>query len=182
MDVYHEIDASLLQSVLSHGLKRTSRRAKGDDEFIIKTDTLLDSTIPKYLKFRKISRNNTIYGYVGTDRVIVDIKDGSEVGLEEKIRDSDHILLQLAVDPNYCYVADLDLYDRIKDTVKKGGAENEITALASSYWQKVIPFSSFSIGEINRPEVMITYNIPPAHIHPVTKIDSRTSDSNSHTT
>ncbi|HEX8389885.1 MAG TPA: hypothetical protein VF597_00500 [Candidatus Saccharimonadales bacterium] len=85
MTAYHEIASDKAEDVLKHGLKRTSRGDKGDDQSIIKTDEFLDAHCPAELKDRGVSRDDNVYAYVCVDDAIVDITDGSIVPLKDFI-------------------------------------------------------------------------------------------------
>ncbi len=77
MIVYHEIDSDSLDSVRAEDIKRTSRDIKGNNKKIIKTDQFLDAHRPAHLRTIGLSRNNNIYGYIGTSNKITDIRDGA---------------------------------------------------------------------------------------------------------
>ena len=159
--IYHQLTNSSLQSVLSKGLRKTSRGAKGDNDLIIKTDAFLDKYIPEELKKAGVSRNNNIYGYIGTDQALIDIKDGASRPLSEKIQEAGTALLHLSVTPSRCYISDIDLYDEIKAAIKNNRSEEKVMPLVFLYWKRLIPLPSFSLKRISRPEAMITYDIPP---------------------
>ena len=161
MRVYHEVSSNSFASVQSQGLKRTNRGAKGQDKLIIQTDEFLDSHRPKNLIKNDLRRCNNLYGYLGTKEVIVDIRDGKIKPI--KNWRSDHTLLQLTIDPTRCWIADLDRYDAIKNGVSEG-VNSALVHLALDYWENTTRLDLYQWKSIQRPEVMITYNLPPTLI------------------
>ncbi len=159
MFVYHEADPSSAESILETGLKRTSRGAKGDDSAIARTDQLLDEHMPSELKDNNVSRDDNLYAYIADGDKIVDITDGQLVELSDFISRSKQAIFRLTVTPERCYVSDLDLYDRIKEAVENKTADDQVRNLVHNYWQALIQLDAFAIGEIKRPEVMVTYDI-----------------------
>lgn len=167
MIVYHEVNSNALGAVLNNGLTRTSRGSKGDDSSIVATDQYLDERCPVRLKEQGISRNNNVYAYVSTGGSIVDITSGGLTPLQEFISRSNQSVLELSVDTSRCYVSDLDTYDAIMTALENHEDQYIIDQLASSYWNKIIVLKDFSLGSIRRPEIMITYDVPPGMIRPI---------------
>ena len=109
-----------------------------------------------------MQRASCIYGYVGDDKTIIDIKTGGPSPIDEFVQKNSTTLLRLNVDETHCYVSDLDLYDKVKIIIEKG--DTPAALLAVSYWDKVIRLSNFTPGTIERPEIMIPFSIPADHI------------------
>jgi len=160
MILYHEIDGDASRDILRDGLKRTNRGAKGDDPAIIKTDKYLDALRPSPLKTAGLSRSNNIYAFIGDDDTIIDIKSGTIVALREYMSGRNSVLLQLTVHPKYCYVSDLEKYDRVK-SVLASGDEVRARQYARDYWNSIVDFAIFEPSTITRPEVMIVRDLPP---------------------
>lgn len=162
---YHEVDPTQLNSILAHGLMRSSTGSKTNDIAIVKTDQLLDRYRPDNLRSAGVSRENNLYGYYAVDNKIADIITGQLVELSDFMAKSEQAVLRLTVDPEYCYVSDLDMYDNVKLMVEADD-ENEETLrdLALRYWNSLVPFTDFEKPMISRPEVMITYDINPHDI------------------
>lgn len=159
MRAYHEVTPGELGSVLSNGLKRTSRGAKGDDKLIIQTDAFLDKHRPHSLKEKGVSRNTNLYAYIGDGATIVDITDGREVALDRFIATGTQAVLELKLDLTRCYVSDLDTYDALKKAIGQHQGTDRLETLAASYWRKLQPLATFKIGDIRRPEIMVTYDV-----------------------
>ena len=164
MVIYHEINSETIDSIFKNGLKRTSRGDKGSDGFIVKTDYFLDAHIPQRLRSAGISRDNNIYGYLGSDDSIIDIKDGSLTPVSKKKSDQTVIILKLDVDPARCWVSDLDLYDELKNLFKNNAPKEFLLTQAEKYWQRLVPLHQYTPESIRRPEIMITYDIEPLNI------------------
>jgi hypothetical protein len=159
---YHEVDPAQLDSILQNGLMRSSTGAKTNESAIVKTDQLLDHYRPEALRSAGVSRQNNIYAYFATNNKVADIISGQLVELSDFIAKSEQAVLRLAIDPKYCYVSDLDMYDNIKLIVEADNKNTEaLRDLAARYWDSLIPFSDFEKSMIRRPEIMITYDIRP---------------------
>lgn len=161
MHVYHEAKPEALAVILKEGLRRTSRGEKGNDHTIIMTDKLLDERRPARLSGAGVSRDDNLYGYIAGKDSIIDITDGKPVPVQAFIKGSKQAVLRLEVEPKRCYISDLDAYDAVADAIENGRNNAELADLAQRYWDKVILLASFSGGRIRRPEVMITYDVPP---------------------
>jgi hypothetical protein len=162
--VYHEIDPAQLDSILADGLLRSSTGSKTNDIAIIKTDQLLDRYRPDNLRNAGVSRENNLYGYFTVDNKIADIITGQLVAVSDFVAKSDQAVLRLTIDPSYCYVSDLDLYDNIRIIIEANDHDPTLPDLARSYWDNLLPFIGFEKSIINRPEIMITYDIKPPDI------------------
>lgn len=154
--------------MLKEGLKRTSRGEKGDDSLIIRVDALLDSCRPDELRQAGVSRDDNVYGYVADGDCLIDITDGRAVKLSNFINRSDQAVLRLHIEPERCYVSDLDAYDKVADAFGQGAGKELLRQLARRYWTSVRGLQYFGAGDIRRPEVMITYDIPPDAIEQLT--------------
>jgi hypothetical protein len=163
MIAYHKISSDKLEDALTRGLDCTSRGAKGADESIKQADAFLDDHRPAKLVEANVSRNNNLYAYVASDEGVVDIQNGKVVSLQTFIEHDDQISLRITVDPQKCYVSDLDQYDRVKRALQNNEAI-DLSGLAKQYWASLIPLRTFTMGAIERPEIMITYSIPPQDI------------------
>ena len=166
MIIYHEVTPESLSSVLSDGLKRTSRGAKTDDKAIVKTDKLLDAHCPEHLRAAGLSRQENIYGYLGTESSVSDIKDGSATSISKKRDQNDQVLLRLIVDTQRCWVSDLDKYDAMKTALMNKSPQQTLLELCDNYWNSLQPLDTYN-ADMQRPEVMITYNLPPSNIERV---------------
>lgn len=165
MPLYHEVAKDSVEKILTDGLKRTSRGDKGDQTDIIQTDAYLDDHRPGALRDQGISRDDNLYAFVGTDTSLVDITNGATVSLQDYPQE-DSVLLRLAVDEAACYVSDLDRYDAVKAAIANHETAT-LAELADAYWASLTPLRSFKIGDILRPEVMITTDIPSHYITPI---------------
>ena len=165
MPLYHELSPEALRNALADGLKRTSRGDKGQDEAIKKTDTYLDRRRPDALRKHGVSRDDNIYAYLGTDRTMIDIRDGRTIPLAEH-PDPDSRLVMLSVDPSDCFVSDLDRYDTLRQAITDKKPV-DLKALAADYWQHVIPLPDYQPGSVRRPEIMVTRDLPPASLTPI---------------
>lgn len=164
MIVYHEVDWDNLEAVLMEGLMGTSRGSKGADVAIIETDQLLDEHCPDRLKEFGLNRDNNAYAYFSEDGAIADIVSGALVPKQIFITRSKQAVLELNVDPRRCFVSDLDAYDTLKSAMQDHEDQYIIDQLANSYWKKILTLKDFNRGAIRRPEIMITYDIPPDSI------------------
>ncbi len=164
MKVYHVVNPDHLQSILDNGIKRTSRGDKGDDQLIAQTDVFLDDRCPVALVRQGVSRSNNLYAYFSFEDKIVDITDGAVTSINEFISGTSQKIIELVVDPRRCYVSDLDTYDSLKRAIEGSSDSGKLDELAASYWRKLTPLESFSLGMIDRPEIMITYDIEPSSV------------------
>jgi hypothetical protein len=159
--LYHEISKDNLNAALSNGLKRSPRGAKGSDQTIIRTDHLLDSLRPQRLIAAGVSRDNNLYCYLAVKHQVVDITTGQLKEPKEISADPQQLLLKLQADGQKCFVSNLDIYDQVKAAVKSQ-QRAEAHKLAQLYWEKLSPLSSYRHENgFRRPEVMVTYDIPP---------------------
>lgn len=162
MTLYHEATNDSVKEILAHGLKRTSRGEKGDASDIIKTDQYLDERRPGTLRQKGLSRDDNIYAFIGTESSLIDITNGATISLKEYPR-QDSALLRLSIDESACYISDLDRYDAIKAAISNHETAT-LEELATAYWASVTPLHQFSLGDVSRPEVMITQDIEPRHL------------------
>lgn len=162
MILYHEVTAEALERTLADGLKAESRGEKGDDPDIIETDTYLDEHRPAPLSRQGISRSDSLYAFVGTENSLVDITNGATVALQDYPLQDSH-LLRLSIGSDSCYVSDLDRYDAVRKAIANHETAT-LTELADEYWTHLVPLSDFAIGDIARPEVMVTHDIDPTDI------------------
>ena len=164
MKAFHETDPSSVNTILKDGLQCTSRGDKGDDKAIIKTDKLLDDCRPEHLRQAGVSRDNNLYAFVASGDNIIDITKGDMLPLDRFVSQSRQTVLKLQLNPKHCYVSDLDRYDRLKDSVEQGADPEQLNHQADQYWQALAPLTTFHSGDIRRPEIMVTYDIPPHDI------------------
>lgn len=164
MKVYHETTLNTVGSMLANGIKKSETGSKSDEKAIIKTDALLDEYRPHHLKEAGVSRQDNIYCYLRTGDSIVEIINGDHVALRDFVTHSDQAVLEIEVDPNRCYVSDLDTYDALKNTINSGKDKKRINELATSYWHKVVKLSDFKANQLRRPEIMVTYDIEPSSL------------------
>lgn len=161
MILYHEADPKKADSILEDGLKRTSRGEKGDDSAIIRTDKFLDDLRPDNLIKAGVSRDDNLYMYLSHKDKIVDIETGEAVELTEFMNQAEGAVLKVEADARRCFVSDLDIYDKIKKAIEN---KDYAEATAKKYWSTLVPLDNYKPGQIKRPEVMITYDIPPEAI------------------
>jgi hypothetical protein len=140
---YHEIKSSSLSEVLENGLKCTSRGEKGDDQHIIKTDTLLDKYCPNSLRTAGVSRDNNLYAYTAVNGKIANITDGTRVDIHDFVKNSHQTVLKLTIDPRRCFVSDLDAYDKVVDAMKGHKSAESLKRLANEYWSRLIPLPKY---------------------------------------
>ena len=162
--IYHEVSPDSLDRIFTSGLKCTSRGDKHDKSTIARTNQLLDDTRPTAAIEADISRDTNLYAYVGIDDIVVDITDGNHIELAYFVKHNANAVLYLSVDPHRCYVSNLDQYDAIQAALE-GVSAADLEMMARHYWEELIPLSMFKIGDIRRPEVMITYDLQPSEIH-----------------
>ncbi len=161
--IYHEASPDSLDQISSSGLRCTPRDTSDDEPAITRTNRLLDDLRPAAAIEADISRNNNLYAYVGIDDKIVDITDGNHVELTHFVKHNANAVLRLQVDPHRCFVSDLDQYDAIHAALTST-AIAKLEIMAQRYWEGIIPLHIFKIGDIRRPEVMITYDLQPSEI------------------
>ncbi|HSH55292.1 MAG TPA: hypothetical protein VK983_00540 [Candidatus Limnocylindrales bacterium] len=161
MIVYHEVSPEAVSSIREKGLKRTSRGEKSDDA-IAQTDQFLDAHRLPELVDASVSRDNNLYAYVVEDEKIVSITDGARMSLEDFIQQSQQALLSIEVDPQRCYVSDLDQYDAVQKALEEKNSSAE--RLARDYWQSLIRLNAYEQGAIKRPEIMVTYSLPSSAV------------------
>lgn len=171
MKVYHEIQPDALEAALINGLIRASRGDKGADKAIIKTDQFLDAHCPRRLKDQAVSRDDNLYAYAHVDGSVIDITDGRHVPIGQFVAASSQRVLELDVDPEKCFVSDLDTYDALKAAIEAHRDQSVLDRLAKSYWNKVVKLSGFDPAVIRRPEIMITYDVQPDSIRTIIERD-----------
>jgi hypothetical protein len=167
MIVYHEADPGALTSILSNGIKRTQHGELGTGDTTVKTNKLLDACRPQALRDAGVSRTDNIYGYLTTNTGIMDAYSGQHMSEREKDAATHRTLLCLEVTATRCYVSDREAYEELKAAVDDNQDSFTIDSLTARYWRRLIRLDGYKMGEIIRPEVMITYDIPPQHINVV---------------
>jgi hypothetical protein len=166
MIAYHEIQKDCLDAALKEGLKTSSSGDK-NDKYISKTDDLLDHNIPHQLKRAGINRNSNLYCYFAYKNKVLDITDGQFKDPLILSKSADHILLKVNVDSTRCYVSDLDLYDKMLNEVKYSKVANA-QKLAQKYWGTITRLDIYNHEQgVERPEVMVTYDIPSSQLEVV---------------
>ena len=163
MIIYHQINSDELDTILQQGLKCVSRGEKGDNKDIIKTDRFLDTLRPDAIQKAGLSRDNNLYGYMSIDGSVIDIRDGKIISIDRFARNSKFTTLRLTVDPERCYVSDLNLYDTVKERLKNDAPSRHLIALGTTYWNTITKLSECDTPP-RRPEVMVTYDITPENI------------------
>lgn len=165
MIVYHEATPHSYDTIVRDGLKCTSRGAKTNgDPLIQKTDKLLDDRCPKTLQNAHVSRDNNLYAYIADGETVQDITDGSFIPVTTFIQKSNQLVLSIDVDPDCCFVSDLDQYDALKAAIEKKEPREVLNQIADTYWQSLALLSKYDLSQKTRAEIMITYNITPANI------------------
>lgn len=162
MNLYHEAPLTTLPELLAEGLKRTTRGDKGDDDAIKQTDNYLDDHCPAKLRAQHVSRNNSIYAFLGDETNLIDIQNGATLPIDDYPLQQT-ALLCLTVSRAHCFVSDLDRYDAVKAAVTDHDAAS-LPVLAARYWDAVVPLVAYDPGSITRPEVMITADLTPAQL------------------
>jgi hypothetical protein len=166
--VIHEIEKAKLDEVLKAGLKKNSRGSKASDDAIIKADTILDENRPDQVISSGVSRDDNVYCYLFHDGKVIDITDGQPKTLDQLSQSPDQALLRLEIDSGRSFVADLELYDQIKEAVQNGIEGQFIKDLVDSYWQSLTLLKDYDARNgFRRPEVMVTYDIPSACLETV---------------
>lgn len=134
---------------------------KGDDAFVEKTDKYLGAHRPKNLIDARVSRDDNLYAYVADGDNIIEIADGKKTSLSIFIHQQEQTVLQITIDPDKCYVSDLDLFDMVKNAIQSAADVQVLHNLAAHYWRSVRSLKDFSVGDIRRPEIMIPHNVSP---------------------
>ena len=165
MRIFHEVSYGDVSAILEQGLFQGSHGKKTEEPLVDQVNSLLDSYRPDAAIRAGICRMTNIYGYVGIDEKIIDITDGRHIDLAEFIKNNSNALLELMIDPTFCYVADLDQYDAIRNIITVYAPDEIVRTAIDRYWDSVVPLQMFTIGEIRRPEVFVTYNVPSSKIH-----------------
>lgn len=164
--LYHEVDQSSKDNVLSEGIDREANGQKTDSEKK-RIDNFLDTHLPAEMELVGISRQEVVYAYMAYQDTVIDIRDGEFIPIDEFNDRSDQVLLRLSVDSKDCYVSDLDLYDTLARAMELKEQNGKLEYLASQYWDRVVPYDKYEIGEYNRPEIMIAQDIRPEAIEVV---------------
>lgn len=159
--VYHEVLPDSLGNALSEGVKRSTHGEKSDS-LAKKTDAYLDRRRPEHLP-SDVSRANAVYGYLSDDDQLIDIKDGTPVGVKEFAAQRSQVLLRMTVELDKCFVSDLDRYDAVKEALEKGD-DAALDQLATRYWDRLTPLEKYDPGPIRRPEALITHDVAPSDI------------------
>lgn len=161
--LYHEVSSDSVDGILQNGIKRDKGGEKRDAQ-IEKIDTFLDTHLPDNFESLGLNRRSVIYAYLEHEGNIVDITDGELVPLEKYESEKGTVLLRITVDPENCYVSDLDLYDTLKRAMQLDEQDSTREHLADQYWKRIVPLEEFQLGSIKRPEVMINADIEPKSI------------------
>lgn len=161
--LYHATSDVSVDELTSKGLRCDTQRA-GENELMRKVNIFLDQHAPNVATQAELSRQHNIYGYLGIDDLIINIEDGTHIPLQDFTKDSLKTIVELRCDPAYCYVSNLDALDAVKHALQDNASESVLLQLAGDYWRSIMPLSVFAIGDIRRPEVMITNDVPPSEI------------------
>jgi hypothetical protein len=160
--VYHEVLPDSLDNALSEGVKRSTHGEKSDS-LTKKADNYLDRRRPEHLP-SDVSRANAVYGYLSDDDQLIDIKDGTPVGVKEFAAQRSQVLLRMTVELDNCFVSDLDGYDVVKEALEKDDDDAAVDQLAARYWDRLTALEKYAPGPIRRPEALITHDVPPSDI------------------
>lgn len=160
VEVFHEVQSDDVEAVLLRGLTLGSGGDKRNAD-IVKTDKFLNQFCPRSLRDGGVNRETNVYCYLSVDGAVLDIVSGEKRSPVE-VKSPGQTLLRVMVDPHASYVSDLDLYDKIMELLKNSN-ESEANQLAQNYWRKVQLLTEYR-GGIRRPEVLVTYDIPPTSI------------------
>jgi hypothetical protein len=163
MIIYHQISNKAWRLVKYSGLVPTSRGEKGARQDIVATDVFLDKHVPTNLKIQGLSRDNNLYGYLGTTNSLIDIQTGAIQPISQKAAEPGKTLLRLNVNPVNCWISDLDLYDVVKAAL---AADRDPIHVANEYWKALCRLDEYDNTK-KRPEIMITYKIEPIYIQKV---------------
>lgn len=157
---YHALPRKTLQKTKSQGILLGMTGDK-TDRAIYRTDIFLNQYRPDAYKKQGLDRVRNIYCYLAVGNSVIDITSGTVERPTDIIEDEQQVLLLLDIDPQRCYVSDLDTFDEIKEHLQSH--KNAAMHLAQLYWQKIQRLSTYESG-IQRPEIMVTYSIPPSAI------------------
>lgn len=158
---FHEIKNDEVEEVLAQGL-RLGRKGHKRDKEINRTDDFLNEQRPSHTINHGIDRKTNIYCYLSSGNDAIDIATGSKKYPSEIISNPQQSLLKVNVDPEKCYVSNLDLYDRIKALLHSNKI-SEAEGLARTYWEALLPLAKYK-SNFRRPELMVTYDISPTDI------------------
>lgn len=158
---FHELSPDAAQAALERGLLQGTSGEKTDDD-IAATDRFLNARRPQSLIEKGVDRHMNLYCYLSHGGKIIDISSGKTLSAPAFTAGRPQSLLQVEVDPARCYVSDLDLYDQVMELLKKSD-ETNATRLAEQYWANLRLLNHYD-WTFRRPEVMVTYTIPPSDI------------------
>jgi hypothetical protein len=161
---YHKLPRKKLPSIQKSGLLR--KESKGRDSDLIKqTDEFLNTHRPDKYADSEVDRICNIFCYLSDNGKVIDVADGVLKAPDAILRNNEDTLLQLHVDPKRSYVGDLDLLDAIKACLASNDTPGA-TRLAREYWESIQRLDTYpsSGTKIQRPELLITYDIPPTNI------------------
>lgn len=147
--------------MLQHGLMLNPGGDKTDDS-IRQTDAFLNNCRPPRLVKGGVDRMRNNYCYLAHGDYIIDITSGEEKPVLAFTNERPQALLQIDVNPTACYVSDLDLYDQVKQLLQNDD-QPSAQRLAHVYWEALQLLGTYR-GNIHRPEVMTTYDVPPSAI------------------
>jgi hypothetical protein len=160
LNVYHQVAKNRAHEIITQGLLQGSGGERRNKD-IEKTDALLNELRPQTCLQASLDRDRNAYCYLADNDGVVDIVTGQRKKPAD-IVEPGQTLLTVQVDPQRCYVSDLDLYDKLVEYVKQADREKaRITAQA--YWAAVQRLDSYD-HSFRRPEVMVTYDVPPISI------------------
>lgn len=159
--LFHEIDPDKQEHVLGHGLKQGDRGSKRDAA-INKADAFLREFQPAYLVHADVDRQANVFCYLPYNEQAIDITSGDARNPAVIASEHGMTMLRIEADQRHCYASDIDLYDQIKDLLVAGKVV-QARQLAPVYWKHVIPLAEYS-EQFSRPEVLVTCDVPPAHI------------------
>lgn len=163
MQAYHELPVSTLDKVLKQGLVQGETGSKTDED-IHNTDVFLNRYRPALYERRGLDREKNIYCYLAFNDEVIDITSGTPKSPAAIVANKEQVLLLLQVDPQRCYVSNLDLYDQIVKLVKMNSPQAK--KLAQDYWYSLQQLAAYD-DSMRRPEVIVTYNIAPSAISQV---------------
>ena len=157
---YHQVAREQLKSILSDGLLQGSEGDKTDAD-IRDTDLFLNEHRPPEVIAAGIDRQRNIYCYLTDGDKVIDITSGESKPRHNILTDPDQVLLKLTVDPDRCFVSDLDLFDEVKSLLKAGQIQ-QANERAITYWEclTVLRFYDRQVP-FRRPELMVPYDLPP---------------------
>lgn len=167
MIVYHEVAPEDVQEILQNGI-RCGAEGEKTDASIAQADKYLDKYIPENLAAAHVSRRNNIYAYLVEGESIVDITNGQRLTQAAFLARSEQQVVTLDIDPDRSYVSDVDAFDTLKQGLEEERDAAELRRLASQYWARLLPLSQYDSGSRKRPEVMITYDVPPVAVSALT--------------